>query len=314
MVVTDVVLPIFLIVFLGFLLRRLGGVDERVFSRAQLYILVPALIFSAMTGRDTGLPILLRVVLFVAALSVGLLLAAQAVGFAFRGGRLTRNAISLASMFSNSGFYGIPVCMLAFGEQGVLYAVIFITGSSLIQSTLGIFIASSGRKKAREAFLTVLKVPMVYSIIAAKILSHYSLLPPKPFMEMIDMLGQAAIPLGLLLLGMQLQKIIYERMEKRRSGTGEQLRKGRIEMLQGLAAAALKIAGGFLLALLLTRIFGFDSLIRKVLIVEASMPTAVNAVVFATEFDCKPEVVTVGILASTLASVVSITLILNFLG
>ncbi len=315
MIVTNVILPIFFIIIIGALLRRLGKIDERVFSRTQLYVLTPALIFVAMTGNDTEISILLKVLFFVATLSVVLMVLAQGTGLLFKENRVTRNAISLASMFSNSGFYGIPVCMLAFGEKGVVYAAIFVAGSSTVQSTLGIFIASVGKKKPSEAIATVFKVPMLYAIIVSKLLLHFGKLPPEPLMKMINMLGHSAIPLGLLLLGMQLQKIIYERF----AGSGKEIeqiiiKKKRKELLQGVSAAMIKIGGGFVVALLLARIFGFDSLIRKVLIVEAAMPTAVNAVVFATEFDCRPEIVTVGILASTIASIVTITVILNYLG
>ena len=53
---------------------------------------------------------------------------------------------------------------------------------------------------------------------------------------------------------------------------------------------------------------------NQVIVVQSAMPTAVNAIVFATEFNCRPRLVAVGILASTLASVVSITLILRYVG
>lgn len=315
MIVTNVVLPIFFIITIGAILRRLGKIDERVFSRTQLYVLSPALIFVAMTGNSAEISILLKVLFFVAALSVILMFLAQGTGLLFKENRVTRNAISLASMFSNSGFYGIPVCMLAFGEEGVVYAAIFVAGSSTVQSTLGIFLASAGKKKFSEAIAAVFKVPMLYAIIVSKLLLHFGKLPPEPLMKMINMLGHSAIPLGLLLLGMQLQKIIYERFGgSEREIEQISIKKKRKEMLQGVSAAVIKIGGGFVVALLLARIFGFDSLIRKVLIVEAAMPTAVNAVVFATEFDCRPEIVTVGILTSTIASIVTITAILNYLG
>ena len=202
-----------------------------------------------------------------------------------------------------------------FWGGGVVYAAIFVAGSSTVQSTLGIFLASAGKKKFSEAIAAVFKVPMLYAIIVSKLLLHYGKLPPEPLMKMINMLGHSAIPLGLLLLGMQLQKIIYERFAgSEREIEQINIKKKRKEMLQGVSAAVIKIGGGFVVALFLARIFGFDSLIRKVLIVEAAMPTAVNAVVFATEFDCRPEIVTVGILTSTIASIVTITAILNYLG
>ncbi|MFO7915824.1 MAG: AEC family transporter [Candidatus Krumholzibacteriales bacterium] len=311
-----VILPIFFIVILGFILRRLGRVDEKVFSRTQLYILSPALIFAALTRHSTGIPVLLQALLFIAILTSTLFAVAQAAGFMLGENRVTRNALSLASMFSNSGFYGIPVCMLAFGDEGVMYAAIFVAGSSAMQSTLGIYTASAGRSSPARALKTVFRVPMLYSIVLAKALLHLDLLPPEPFMKMINLLGNSAIPLGLLLLGMQLESIISGILsrKRRREETPEASQMGRRAALLGSAAAVIKLAGGFAAALILVRIFDFSGTMEKVFIVEAAMPTAVNAVVFATEFDCRPEVVTVGILVSTLASILTITLVLGFLG
>ena len=62
------------------------------------------------------------------------------------------------------------------------------------------------------------------------------------------------------------------------------------------------------------RLFDFNPLLEKVLIVELSMPTAVAAVVYATEFDCRPRLVTIAIMASTLVSIISVTLVLAYLG
>ncbi|MBD3180505.1 MAG: hypothetical protein GF417_13530 [Candidatus Latescibacteria bacterium] len=312
---TEVILPIFFIVFLGAVLRRLGGVDEKVFSRTQLYILSPALIFAALTRNSTELSLLLEALLFIAILSVTLFSVAQGAGFLLREDRVTRNAVSLASMFSNSGFYGIPVCMLAFGDQGVVYAAIFVAGSSTMQSTLGIYTASAGRKTPGQAFRTILRVPMLYSIVLAKLLLYLNALPPESFMKMINLLGNSAIPLGLLLLGMQLEGIISQLLRSRNKIVPERETKmdGRAAALGGMGAL-IKLAGGFAAALILVRIFGFSGVMGKVFVVEAAMPTAVNAVVFATEFDCRPEIVTVGILISTLASIFTITMVLGYLG
>ena len=229
---TEVILPIFFIVFLGAVLRRLGGVDEKVFSRTQLYILSPALIFAALTRNSTELSLLLEALLFIAILSVTLFSVAQGAGFLLREDRVTRNAVSLASMFSNSGFYGIPVCMLAFGDQGVVYAAIFVAGSSTMQSTLGIYTASAGRKTPGQAFRTILRVPMLYSIVLAKLLLYLNALPPESFMKMINLLGNSAIPLGLLLLGMQLEGIISQLLRRRNKFVPEREAK-----MDGRAAA-----------------------------------------------------------------------------
>lgn len=338
MVLTSVTLPIFFVISLGFLLRRFGRLDEKVFSRAQLYVLSPALVFMAMARIEEGNVLLLKILLYVAVMSFVMLGISQAIGFTIRGSRCERYAISLTSGFMNAGFYGLPVCLLAFGEQGLIYGTIFVVTSSIVQSTLGVFIASAGTRRTSKALLSPFKVPLIYAILLARLLFHLDALPPEPLMKMITMLGQAAVPLGLLLLGMQLEKIIssFWRMIVSRGSaepaqvetencatcngdesSGESRTSDefavRRDIAGGIISGFLRIAGGFLLAILFIRFFDFDPFLKKVLIVEASMPTAVNAVVYATEFNCRPRLVALGILTSTLLSALSLTLIIGYL-
>ncbi len=349
-VITQVILPILFVVFLGYLLRRLGRVEESVLSRIQLYVLSPALIFMTMAGADAMMSLLGKIFLHVTILSVLLYLSAQLFGRLMRCDALERNAMSLAAVFTNSGFYGIPVCMLAFGEQGLSYAAMYVICSSMIQSTAGIYIASEGTRKPLEAFAMIFKVPLIYAIVLGKLLSQFDMLPPAPFMEMINMLGRSAVPLGLLLLGMQLERIISEWRFKGSaascnragvasapplqtgngfmsaapagntagpaSGIGDRtaLHPGKGYILEGVSAGLLKIAGGVVFALVILRFIEFEPVLRKVIILESSMPTAVNAVVYATEFECRPKLVTIAIMTATLASVASVSLLLAWMG
>jgi predicted permease len=241
--------------------------------------------------------------------------------------------MTLASVLMNTGFYGIPVCVLAFGDWGLVYATIYMVASSITQSTLGIFLASAGRGKATEALADIFKVPLIWSIVAARLLVHFDALPPQPFMKMIDMLGASAIPLGLLLLGMQLESIWLESSAWRAGlaglggraggfsigenhgtaagadacgiGPGGAVELGR-DIAGGLTAAAIRIVGGLVVSYGLIQLFHFSANMNQVLVV--------NAIVFATEYNCRPRLVAVGILASTLASIASVTLILKYLG
>ncbi len=312
MVITDVILPIAFIVLLGFLLRRFGGKYEHAFSKTQLYILGPALLFSVMARNDTGYALIGTLLLYVIILSAGLLLLTQGIGRLAGGGRVERNAMSLAGVFTNSGFYGIPVCMLAFGDEGLKWAALYIVASSTVQSTLGVFLASAGKQKALAALTTVFKVPLIWALVAGRVLADLDLLPPEPFMEMIDLLGRSAIPLGLLLLGMQLERIISGDGDEAECAVSGEIDSKRMVGL-GVTSGVIKIFGALGIALLILRFFDVDPVLRNVMLVQSAMPTAVNAVVYATEFDCRPKIVTIGILSSTLISVGSITLILSLL-
>ncbi len=334
-VLTQVTLPILFVVFLGYLLRKIGRVEENVLSRIQLYVLSPALIFMTMAGSNAMMSLLGKLFLHVAILSVLLYLSAQLLGRMMRGDALERNAMSLAAVFTNSGFYGIPVCMLAFGEEGLRYAAMYVICSSMIQSTAGIYIASEGSRKPLEALAMIFKVPLIYAIVLGKLLAQFDMLPPAPFMEMINMLGRAAVPLGLLLLGMQLERIISDwRIKGIANGTAHGSDPGEVQggaaepsscgaafgrpgksyVLEGTTAGMIKIVGGFVFAMIILRFIEFEPVLRKVIILESAMPTAVNAVVYATEFECRPKLVTIAIMTATLASVASVALLLAWLG
>ena len=338
MVLTNVILPVFFIIFLGFLLRKYGRVDLKTFSRAQLYILSPALAFMSLAKPEVDTALILQVLVFVLCLEAVLLGVTLGVGYMTKRDRAERQAMTLASILMNTGFYGIPVCVLAFGDWGLVYATIYMVASSITQSTLGIFLASAGRGSAREALANVFKVPLIWSIVAARLLVYLHAIPPAPFMKMIDMLGASAIPLGLILLGMQLESIWLESAAWRASlagrtagfsigengegappkGTCEPGPGGVAELKRdingGLVSAAIRIVGGLVVSYGIIQLFHFNANMNQVLVLESSMPTAVNAIVFATEYDCRPRLVAVAILASTLASVASITLILRYLG
>ncbi len=331
MVLTNVILPVFFIIFLGFLLRKYGKVDLRAFSRAQLYLLSPALVFMSLASAEAETGLILRVLLFIVCMQAVILGVSLGAGFVSRRDRAERQAIAISSVFVNSGFYGIPVCMLAFGQWGLVYGTIYMVASSITQSTTGVFLASAGRQGARQAFASIFKVPLIYAIVAARILVHFNALPPEPFMKMITMLGQAAIPLGLILLGMQLERIVLEwsiwrngaaaALDLEEEGAraaacapGDTAATVGRDVKDGAAAAALRIAGGFAVSYGLVHLFDFGPNMNQVLILQSSMPTAVNMVVYATEWNCRPRIVAVAILASTLASMASIPIILRVIG
>ncbi|MEO0248981.1 MAG: AEC family transporter, partial [candidate division WOR-3 bacterium] len=154
-------------------------------------------------------------------------------------------------------------------------------------------------------------------------------------------------PLGLLLLGMQLERIVVE-WSKGRGGVPGIIEAKALEeqhsaeadsswqtccieakgaacrteeaatlfrdVRDGIAAGALRIIGGFIVSFALVQVFDFGPSMNQVLILQSSMPTAVNMVVYATEWDCRPRIVSAAILSSTLASTVSVSLILKILG
>lgn len=295
-IVSNTLLPIFLIVGLGILVERYLTVDPRTLSRAVIYLFSPCLVLGSMAeselqADEVGL------ILAIAALSSA---AMALVGWALaRLGRFDRklsSAFMLSVVLINAGNYGLPLNEFAFGAGGLQRAVVFFVVTAVTCNTLGVYLASRGEASVRRSLLNVLTVPLPYATALGLFLNLRGLALPLPLDRAVTVLGQAAVPCMLLILGLQLSRSSV---------------KGRIGPI--LLAAAARLAIAPLVAIALAALLGLTGLTRQVSIVEASMPTAVTAGVLATEFGSDAEFVTAVILISTLASVVSLSVLLLLL-
>jgi predicted permease len=291
------ILPAFIAVGLGYVLDRKFDLDAKTISRTCFYVLSPCLVFtslirSSVSGEEFG-----RIILFE--VSVTAILLAITCGMA-RLARLTRqqeSAFLLSVLFVNAGNYGLSVNLFAFGEEAMARAILFFVGSTVLVNTLGIFLASRGRANVKMALLNVFKVPMVYAVILAFVVRAL----PWPVTEMswfkgLDMVGRAAVPVLLLLLGIQLA----------RNSLGRDLKRVSV-------ATFLRLGLAPLLGLLLATVTGLTGDARRASVLEASMPTAVTSVILSLEFDVLPEFVTGAVFLSTLLSPLSLTLLIALL-
>ncbi|MFC2081886.1 AEC family transporter [Candidatus Bipolaricaulota bacterium] len=297
MVLVEVILPILLVVVAGFVYGRVTCREPKLLVDLAFYLLTPALIFRSVYTSTVAGGHLLTIALFVLLL--------QAVLFAFSrvGGRLlkwdgdTRAAGSLVMTFANSGIYGLPVLLFAFGEQGFHFGVVYMLASMFLQATLGVGIASwRGVKDVVRWIGRVLRVPWLYVFAVALLLRAFEWRLPEGAFKAVDLLASAAIPLQLLLLGVQLARIPVRRIAS-----------------EAVWLAGWKLLIPPLLAWGLTSALGVDGLLRSVLIVEASMPAAINAMILSMHYKREPELVATVVLVTTALSLVTLTILLSIL-
>lgn len=295
-VLINIVLPVFLIIGAGFVAARFLTVETQTLSRVSLYVLGPCLVFSklvetALSGTDLAEIILFTVSGTLLALALSWLVARM-----MRLDRSTESAFLLSCTFVNSGNYGLPLVLFAFGPAGLERALVyFVTGAFLVNS-LAVFVASRGKAKTTTSLLNIFRIPMIYSIAAAFAVRALGLTLPAFVMEPATMVGDAAVPVMLLLLGLQLA----------RSSFG-----GRIGLI--CAATGIRLVGGALIGAGLAAVMGLSTITTQVCVVEHSTPTGVMASILAMEFGTEPELVTGVIFASTLASIVTMTLLLAWI-
>lgn len=289
-------LPILIVAAIGLLLHRILPIDVRTLSRLALYVCIPALVFQLLYRTDVTPLQLLRIVAFAAAMVAIMAVLAFLVGKALRLEPLTLSGLVLATAFMNSGNYGLSLNRLAFGEDGLALASLFFVTTSLLNNSLGIFIARAGRETLAHSLAGLVRVPAVYAILLAVALRALRWDLPLTLSRPVEILASAAIPLMLLQLGMQLSRSA-----------------GPARRAPLVAAVVLRLIVPAALAWILAPLFGLADVARQVAIVEASMPTALLSSIIATEFDTEADFVGSAVLVTTILSPLTLTPLLLLL-
>ncbi len=295
-IVYNIITPIFLVVAVGFVADRRFNVDPRSLSRLLVYVFTPFLIFegvaySDLSGSEAG-----QLVAVAMVMSVGVAVAAWVVARWARFDRHTTAAFALSATLINAGNYGLPLNRFAFGSAGEERALVFFIATVVVSYTLGVFLASFGKLSARLALRNVFTVPLIYAALLGLAVNAGGVDVPLPVTRAVGLLADATIPVMLTVLGVQLSRASI---------------RGRLQPI--LMASALRLLLGPLIAVGLAALFGLSGLTRQVAIVQSGMPTAVVTGVLAIEFGADAELVTATILVSTLASIITLTILLSWL-
>jgi len=291
------ILPIFLAAAAGYLLSKYAGIDPRTISKIAFYIFSPSLIFTLLTTSQLNGDEISRMIAFSVASVLTLGAITWILGSLMRLERRLLVAVLLTVMFSNAGNYGLSLNLFAFGEQALAYASLYFVAVAAMIYTVGVFIASLGSASIFDSLLGMLKVPAMYAVGIAVAFNHFHWQLPLPLDRTVTILSDAAIPVLLVLLGIQLHHNSWQ---------------GQIKALT--LANTMRLLAAPALAFVFCVVFGLQGAARQAGIAQSAMPTAVITTVLATEYNVEPSFVTSAVFASTLLSPLTITPILAFLG
>jgi predicted permease len=297
------ILPIVAVASAGVALGRLHDLDVGPLNTVTLYVLVPALVFHSVATATLDGATLVRIGVATLAYFAVMLGVSEAVGRLLGETEPTLSALVLVSAFPNSGNYGIPLSEFAFGATGRSTAVLFLTVQALVTYTVGVYVAARGGGSAGLAGMRrVLRVPLVYAVVAAVAARWLGVVPPADgtAMRTVGLVGEASIPLMLLILGVYLA----------RTDHGAVLaRAGSAVVLKTLVAPVVGV--GVALAV------GFaDPTVARTFVLECATPAAVTSLLLVVEFGDEGDgelsvgqYVSTVVLVTTLASVPLLTVL-----
>ena len=184
-------------------------------------------------------------------------------------------------LFPNVGNMGLPVCMLAFGEQGLALALAFFMRLSVAHFPVGILLAGG---KDAGGLSGVARMPIMYAILLSVILVISGARLPEFLNNAVALIGGMTIPLMLITLGVSLYGLQV-------SGWGKAFLYSLIRILGGLAAG-----------LVVCWFMELEGVARGVVLIQSSMPVAVFNYLFAVRYNKEPGAVAGLVVVSTFLS------------
>ena len=285
--ILSIITPVFGLVLVGYLYGRRHVPDMTAANRVNLDVFIPALIFHVLSGKDFHigdyLDLALGALIVVLGSGALALLASRATGTAFR-------TLGPPTMFNNSGNMGLPLAVLAFGEEALAAAVVVFLVENLLHFTVGVRILDP-----RASLLRLLRLPMVIACLLGLAFSLLKIRMPGPIALGIEMLGQIAIPLMLFALGVRLETADWSHWRV------------------GLGGALLRPAAGLIAVVPPLLLLPLEDGLWRQLILFAVLPPAVLNYMLAEQYGQEPETVAAIVIWGNLSSLLIIPAALFFL-
>jgi predicted permease len=284
---SGILLPVFVLAGIGYGWRKLGVPFDREFiTRLILNVAGPCLIVDTLARLDMPLGDFLGMAAGSATLFVLTVVAAWGI---LRAAGLPIRSYLPALGIGNTGNLGLPLCLFAFGQEGLGLAVAVYVTNSVGQFTLTPMLQANA-----SPLRTLVTTPVVYGALIGLIVMFADVALPPWLQTSLGLVGGLMIPLMLIALGNTLG--------------GLQVQRFGFSVGWGVA----RLAIGFAVAHAVAWIFGFEGVAKGVIVLQGTMPAAVFNYLFAARYNRVPDDIAGIVLTSTLISALTLPLLVSY--
>jgi len=207
---------------------------------------------------------------------------------------------ALNASFANTGYLGIPLVTVAYGERAALPAALATVATNIVSFALAIvcleLFVNPQPGGIRRALGGVARSPLIWPIALAVLLVSLEMKVPLPVERFASLLAAAAGPCALFAIGLFVSQL--------------SIRAGAAASWQ---STTLKLAlHPVLMALLAFWILPVDPFWAKIAVVCAALPLGATAFVLAQRYKLLEAETSTGAVISTAASVVTVSLVMAF--
>lgn len=292
----DVIAPVLLVAGVGGYFARRFGMQVGPLAQLSFFVLSPALVYHSLSRIEASASDAARIAAAVVVAYVAMITFSYGLASVVGLDRRMRSAFSLSASTANSANMGLPISYLAFGDEGLEIAVIAFVVVSVVTNSLGVVVASLAGGSARRALVAPLLVPSLWAGVLGLAVNAGEVELHETLEVSIETLRDAAIPMMLVVLGIHVGS-----------------RPGLRPVVPLGLAVSLRLLAGPVVAWGAVTLLGVEGVAGDTLILLGGMPTAVVTSIIATQFQTRPDFVTRAVIASTVASMATLTVLISVL-
>ena len=299
--------PLFALVLLGYLLSHWGRWSKEVSAALAKFVFavaLPALLFRLMSGLAALPPVDPRLLLaYFGGCVLVFILGRGVARYAFRLDGVGQSVFALGGIFSNNVLLGVPLARSALGEAAMPAVALVLVFNTLLLWTLVTVSVEWARhgelslKGFRTTARSVLTNPIVASIMAGSFFGLAGGTMPALIDEPLRLVGDAATPLALFVLGMGLSEY--------------GVRQG---WREGIAITVLKLVVQPLVVWALARLLQLSPVETQAVVLLASLAVGVNVYLMSREFHSMEGAVATSMVLSTVLAALTTPLVLTLIG
>ncbi len=282
----SIIFPVVAIVLVGYFYATKFQPNMETANTINMNIFLPALMFSVLSKESFQIQNYQLLAISGVIVIIGSGILAWIVAKALN---INIKTFVPPMMFNNTGNIGLPLAVLAFGEIALGAAVVLFVIEMLLHFTFGAYILSKNAN-----FMSIFRSPILIATLAGLSINILDFELWLPFTQMIDLLGQAAIPLLLFTLGTRLIGINFG------------------DWRLGVLGSFLCPLSGLAIALMVVQFFDFETLHYQQLILFSVLPPAVLNHMMAEKYQQQPETVASIVMIGNIGSLIVLPIALYY--
>ncbi|PID60902.1 transporter [candidate division KSB3 bacterium] len=291
----DVVVPVFTLVFLGYVAGPALKLDVRTLSRTAYFIFVPALIFQIISRVELQAASAAKMLVYIVLVHILCALTAFGLARMLNCSRQLSAAYVIIAVSGNVGNFGLPLIRFRFGEQALAQGTIYFLGVMVISLTICVIAASWARDgSSLQALISIFKTPALIAVVPALLVNVADIKVPLMISRVTELAGAAMVPLLLIAAGVHLAQATHT-----------------VLSAHVFMTAALRLIAAPCIALLVSFPLGIRGQERATGILQTGMPVAIVASIISLEYQLMPEFVATSVLFTSVIGMLTLTVLLS---